>query len=826
MLRFLRKLKRLFRKPDKPDIDEIVHEHWKTSFSVLKKKRFDKREDEKFYFNRQHAELILKLKQRNVFAWAENPWYRYDNFIYSVVMRFDSDSGYYSGGLVFRFLDNENFYYFILSNKGYFRFDRLLNGIPEVLIPWTETEVFNERENNITVIADSDSFVFLINDEWAAELEDDGLNAGRIGLGAQNYDESEQAQVNFTSIELESRPLDVEKIHYRWKEYIEIDPVVRSKLARSFYTINRPELAVVQLKKASKVYPLQGEDYSLLADCFFRLSMFSEALDAADKAIEHAPDSNDGYVYKAHAYYLLNKFLETRNFIAEHIECFSDNAVIWNLYGNSEYSLGNWQSAADKYAQAAELGSEMPLYLVNRAKALEAAGDKDKAIEQYLEVSRQLFHQEAYSELYPIFERVQEIDPDNIQVRSLEAKILFHEERFPEAEDLFEELAETECRDSSVYFLLGCIKSLRGQYKDAIPLYEHSVDIESNVEQYWIKYTEALYFAGYEVDQALKEGISRFPDSIWLLNLRGKRNMERENLDEAQEDIQKALEKAPSEVDIRINYAELLYRMGQSQKALEILNSPAGNNSSEDTGSSEDPRIRNERGNIFVRENNLQQALSEYEAALKQDTENYVYMENCAAVCLELDMISRAEELLTKLYDGSPNGRVYNMLAQVATIRGQYVRAESALREGISLYPDNQDLLVNLANVYMIRRRFDKAKPFLEQTLELGPNTQAESMLKKVKAELEITIFCAECKRKWIAPKNLTEQPPLRLRGAPPDYAPAGKCPSCGNIYCIGCGQKHMKNQRFVCPECGEYLKLSDNTLRYVLSEIINEEKV
>jgi len=48
---------------------------------------------------------------------------------------------------------------------------------------------------------------------------------------------------------------------------------------------------------------------------------------------------------------------------------------------------------------------------------------------------------------------------------------------------------------------------------------------------------------------------------------------------------------------------------------------------------------------------------------------------------------------------------------------------------------------------------------------------------------------------------------------------PAGTCPGCGKTYCVGCRKDVLDDSgRFVCPDCGKTLKLTDDGLKNLLS--------
>ena len=55
------------------------------------------------------------------------------------------------------------------------------------------------------------------------------------------------------------------------------------------------------------------------------------------------------------------------------------NAVLWGLYGNAWYSLGNWGKAATAYETALVLDPDEPIYSMNAARAFERSGRCDAA---------------------------------------------------------------------------------------------------------------------------------------------------------------------------------------------------------------------------------------------------------------------------------------------------------------------------------------------------------------------------------------------------------------------------------------------------------------
>jgi len=132
--------------------------------------------------------------------------------------------------------------------------------------------------------------------------------------------------------------------------------------------------------------------------------------------------------------------------------------------------------------------------------------------------------------------------------------------------------------------------------------------------------------------------------------------------------------------------------------------------------------------------------------------------------------------------------------------------------------PDNYEIMLNLASLYLDRSDYKNAKEWSELALKKNPeNEDILHIQRRIREKFEIKYECSACHREWWVPRNIPAQSQLKLHGEPPGDAPAGECEKCGKIYCVECGQKHLKDKRFVCPDCDQFLKLSADWLKYVL---------
>ena len=98
------------------------------------------------------------------------------------------DNGY---GLVFRYQDNENFYYFEVSSDGYYSIGKMVADEWESLAGWTESDVIRlgRRTNALRIVCSGSQMTFFVNGRQIEELVDDDFEAGSVGFIAEARDE-------------------------------------------------------------------------------------------------------------------------------------------------------------------------------------------------------------------------------------------------------------------------------------------------------------------------------------------------------------------------------------------------------------------------------------------------------------------------------------------------------------------------------------------------------------------------------------------------------------------------------------------------------------
>ena len=807
-----------FFKPRRPP------ERLATSFRWLEARPFPVTTSQFYAAQYERGAYTLALAKDSFFAWETfTSDQRFSDFVLEAHVELDPANGHSAAGMLFRHVNDENFYSLLVSSRGNYRVDLLFNNHPLHLVEWTRlVEPDAERPGGaaawvVRIIAHGSRFTFLVDDEWVGEIEDEVLSAGGFGFGAQNFVGAGKGFFRLRRISVEARPVEVEREHLRGSSYLPVSPAVRLRLAETHFNSGQLNAAAVQLRKGLKDREGSVREHFLLAQCYGRLSLYDDALAEIKLVLAKEPGHAAAKLERANLLYLSNRLLEARVTLIADLaeETIAAGAAEWNLLGNVEYGLGNWRKAADAYRRAVQIRPEIALFAGNAARALERAGLAAEAVEQYLAAGRLFFAEEAFDELSLIFPRVRALAPGMQEVLAMEAKMLYREGKTEEAFTILTELQEKGTEDSAVHYLLGIILTSRGRREEALPRLVRAAELEPDFPLYQFRLAETLHALGRDSGPALDKALSLAPEDAWTNNLAGQIRIEAGDPAGAVLFLRKARSAAPSEPDICLNLSEALSLTGRAAEALEVMegvtSSPAL-----------DARAANQRGNILARQGEYERAVREYETAVRLDPENLVYKENCAAACLQIDMVHRAEELLAQVEPTHPSPSVYSLLGNVAILKGERARAELAFNAGLAIDPGSPELLVNMAMLQKEKGNHEKAKEMLLSVLSAAPgHALARKLLERIRDEFERRLACGICGREWWVPRDLPTQPTFQVRGEPPAEAPAGRCPKCGKVYCIGCASTHVKDMRFFCPDCGDFLKLSDDALKWLVARYI-----
>ena len=124
-------------------------------------------------------------------SWGTSEGLTLDDFVAEVeawAVDGPDDNGY---GLVFRYQDSDNFYYYEVSSDGYYSIGKMVADEWETLVGWTESDLIRlgRQANTLRVECDGPRMTFFVNGYQIEELTDYDFGAGAPGFIAEAIDE-------------------------------------------------------------------------------------------------------------------------------------------------------------------------------------------------------------------------------------------------------------------------------------------------------------------------------------------------------------------------------------------------------------------------------------------------------------------------------------------------------------------------------------------------------------------------------------------------------------------------------------------------------------
>ncbi len=130
----------------------------------------------------------IQVKSKEILAWATHDTEFADGAI-TVEARVTDSVGDGEYGIICRYQDKGNFYFFLISEDGYFSVQKFENGEQKMLFDWERLKGIDpSKPNRITAICIGNKLQLAVNDSILATVYDKSFKDGNIGLIAGTYD--------------------------------------------------------------------------------------------------------------------------------------------------------------------------------------------------------------------------------------------------------------------------------------------------------------------------------------------------------------------------------------------------------------------------------------------------------------------------------------------------------------------------------------------------------------------------------------------------------------------------------------------------------------
>jgi S1-C subfamily serine protease len=129
----------------------------------------------------------IRVKSKNILAWATHDTQFTDGEI-TVEARVMDSVGDGEYGIICRYQDADNFYFFLISEDGYFSIQKFEKNEQQILFDWEHLTGFDPAgPNRITAICVGNKLQLAVNDYILATAYDDSFQSGNIGLIAGTF---------------------------------------------------------------------------------------------------------------------------------------------------------------------------------------------------------------------------------------------------------------------------------------------------------------------------------------------------------------------------------------------------------------------------------------------------------------------------------------------------------------------------------------------------------------------------------------------------------------------------------------------------------------
>ena len=532
------------------------------------------------------------------------------------------------------------------------------------------------------------------------------------------------------------------------------------------------QVAIDYYHNALKNFPKNELIYGLIGDTYRKIKQFNEAIDYYRKGIELNPDSvllyirlggvlkEQGNLEQAISYYRLAMELNSDNYLVyiglgdiyreqgnleEAIVYYQDGLkrelspdTVW-LYirlGGVLKEQGNLEQAISYYRLAMELNSDNYLVYIGLGDIYREQGNLEEAIVYYQDgLKRELSPETVwlYLRLGAIFREqgnleqavsyyrlAMELNPDNSWVYIGLGDIYREQGNLEEAIAYYQDGLKRELSPKNVwlYIRLGGVFRAQGNLEKAVSYYQQAMEFKP--DNSWVDIGLGdIYREQGNLEEAIvyyQDGLEALPQDYWLHIKLGEVFNKVGNFAAAITVYQKAIKLQPENLVGYNNLVAVNTNIGDIKAALETYEAGISFNSN-------NPSIYVNLANFYL--NHLQHfeaALSNYEKALKLDSNNLPASVGKGKVLVKLGRFEAARKLFSELAEQFPDQTlVWENLAKVAEQQKKWKVALERWEIGISKFPENLSFYVAKGNVLIELGRFKEAEVVFYDVLEKFP---------------------------------------------------------------------------------------------------------
>ena len=384
----------------------------------------------------------------------------------------------------------------------------------------------------------------------------------------------------------------------------------------------------------------------------------------------------------------------------------------------------------------------------------------DELILIYQALGHAYFHRDKVDEAIQAWEKIAELDPQDIFARVELADLFREQELYDQAIVQHEEIIKFKNDDPYRVCLshreIGSLLEEKGEKQAAINRFDTALELTT--EGNWLRKDIQHRIIGIFAAESDWKGLIKYyqekllntPNDVELLGLLAATYIENQQVDEGISTYRKGIELAPTDADLRLNLVstlrneerfveaaaeyeilseqnpddigiyrelgELYHHLGNHEKTKQVYQRMIDH-------SSDNPSTHLILAEIYTGHDWLDEAISEYEKAVTLTPNNLDYIEYFGDFFIRQGNREKALETWNRMVaDEKAIAVNYDRLAQLLNKKKFKAEAISAIRDAVALLPEDYSYRETLGKYLMENGEYDQAITEYTSAMNLAPN--------------------------------------------------------------------------------------------------------
>jgi tetratricopeptide (TPR) repeat protein len=319
--------------------------------------------------------------------------------------------------------------------------------------------------------------------------------------------------------------------------------------------------------------------------------------------------------------------------------------------GKKAFAAKDFASAEAHFRSAVKKAPENTEARFFLARSLEAGGNKEAAMEEY--------------------RKLLEKDPDHARGNYYMGRLNYQAQKYAEAERLFARSVKADGKFAPAAYSLGLAQEKQGKSQQALSAYQKASAADSKLTQAHFN-SAIIHKKNKKYDEALRE-LSQSGSGSDVEYQRGEILLKQKKFSEARETFGRVLKQKPQHYEAAFNLALVYHKLGDPAGADQVLAKVIRKDSPAD--------LNYTYGKLLEESGELAGAKKQYSASVQKDP---------------------------RYFKGWLN------LGRVSAQSRDYVQAEQAYRQALTLDANSYEANLNLANTLYKQKKYEAAIEFFE----------------------------------------------------------------------------------------------------------------